>query len=102
MLQWAQANGCEWISDTCWAAARGGHLEVLQWARANGCEWDATVTVLHYQFWQSIIARHTDGPNQPQNTLSVGEVPCFVAGMPLCGLKLCLLCPRGLIYSPFF
>ena len=26
--------------DTCWAAAIGGHLEVLQWARANGCPWD--------------------------------------------------------------
>ena len=31
---------CDWNSDTCWAAARGGHLAVLQWARAIGYEWD--------------------------------------------------------------
>jgi hypothetical protein len=40
VLQWARANGCEWDEDTCYWAARGGHLAVLQWARANGCEWD--------------------------------------------------------------
>ena len=40
MLRWARANGCEWNSETCEAAAVGGYLEVLKWARANGCEWD--------------------------------------------------------------
>jgi len=31
-LIWARANGCEWNSDTCKAAARGGHLACLKWA----------------------------------------------------------------------
>jgi len=39
-LQWARENGFEWDSDTCLAAARGGHLSALQWARENGCYWD--------------------------------------------------------------
>jgi hypothetical protein len=33
-------NGTTWDTMTCWAAASGGHLEVLQWVRANGCPWD--------------------------------------------------------------
>ena len=37
MLQWAQANGCDWNAETCEKAAEEGHLAVLQWARANGC-----------------------------------------------------------------
>ena len=36
-MQWARANGCYWDANTCWSAAKGGHLEMLQWARANGC-----------------------------------------------------------------
>ena len=40
VLQWARANGCDWNADTCSAAAKGGHLEVLQWLRANGCDWN--------------------------------------------------------------
>jgi len=33
-----------WINEgTCWAAAGGGHLEVLQWAREHGCPWDEWV-----------------------------------------------------------
>ena len=28
-LQWARANNCAWDSSTCYAAAGGGHLEVL-------------------------------------------------------------------------
>jgi len=35
-----RANGCPWDEQTCYMAARGGHLEVLQWARANGCRWN--------------------------------------------------------------
>jgi hypothetical protein len=38
-LQWARQNGCDWISDTCSAAAWNGHLKCLQWARQNGCDW---------------------------------------------------------------
>ena len=43
MLQWARANGCLWVQETCVWAAEGGHLEVLQWLRANGCPWNAGV-----------------------------------------------------------
>ena len=39
MLQWAQANGCPWSADTCKAVAEGGHLGILQWVRTNGCLW---------------------------------------------------------------
>jgi hypothetical protein len=35
--QWLRANGCDWNTETCSAAAGGGHLEVLEWARENGC-----------------------------------------------------------------
>jgi hypothetical protein len=40
VLQWVRVNGCDWNALTCTYAAEGGHLEVLQWARANGCDWD--------------------------------------------------------------
>ena len=40
MLQWARANGCPWVEETCTSAASGGHLEVLQWLRVNGCPWN--------------------------------------------------------------
>ena len=43
VLQLARANGCPWNADTCSWAAAGGHLEVLQWVRANGCPWDMYV-----------------------------------------------------------
>ena len=39
VLQWARQNGCPWNELTCSAAA-GGHLDVLQWAHENGCPWD--------------------------------------------------------------
>jgi hypothetical protein len=31
------SNPCE---STCWAAAKGGNLEVLQWLHQNGCPWN--------------------------------------------------------------
>jgi len=31
---WGQG---EWTSETCTAAARNGHLEMIQWAKFNGC-----------------------------------------------------------------
>ena len=37
MLQWARANGCPWIEQTCENAELCGHLEVLKWAIGNGC-----------------------------------------------------------------
>jgi hypothetical protein len=37
-LKLLRAGGCPWDEGTCWAAAEGGHLEVLKWARANGCK----------------------------------------------------------------
>ena len=40
VLQWARANGCRWNKTTCAGAAQGGRLEVLHWARANGCPWN--------------------------------------------------------------
>ena len=29
-LKMLRDNGCPWSRSTCWAAARGGHLEVLK------------------------------------------------------------------------
>ena len=40
VLKFARGVGCPWNADTCTAAAMNGHLEVLQWARENGCPWD--------------------------------------------------------------
>ena len=40
VLQWARANGCPWDEMTCKGAALSGSLEVLQWLRANGCPWN--------------------------------------------------------------
>ena len=37
MLRWARENGCHWNEQTCTAAAKGGHLNVLMWAIENGC-----------------------------------------------------------------
>ncbi|MDA9097840.1 ankyrin repeat domain-containing protein [bacterium] len=38
VLQWLRSGAaCSWNRDTCLAAAKGGHLETLWWARANGC-----------------------------------------------------------------
>jgi hypothetical protein len=36
VLQWAREYGCEWTEGTCYAAALGGHLEVLMWAHEHG------------------------------------------------------------------
>ena len=60
--QWARATGCDWSSDTCDAAAGGGHLEalVLQWARANGCElsceWDTWVITRAKRGGHTVVA----------------------------------------------
>ena len=41
-LKWLRENGCDWNSETCIAAAKGGHLSILQWARPKGrCDWDS-------------------------------------------------------------
>ena len=40
MLQWLHNHGCPWDSETCRAAAIGGHLAMLQWARERHCPWD--------------------------------------------------------------
>ena len=41
-LQWARGHSCPWDEDTCAAAARGGHLDVLQWMRSQDppCPWN--------------------------------------------------------------
>jgi len=39
-LKLLRADGWPWDAETCAAAARGGHLEVLRWALANGYLWD--------------------------------------------------------------
>jgi hypothetical protein len=41
-LKELRENETPWSEITCWAAAKGGHLEVLQWARANGCQRNLT------------------------------------------------------------
>jgi hypothetical protein len=35
-LKALRADNTPWDRKTCWAAARGGQLEVLQWSHANG------------------------------------------------------------------
>lgn len=40
MLKWARENEYPWNEQTCSAAARGGHFEVLKWARENECPWN--------------------------------------------------------------
>ena len=39
-MRYAHEHGCPWNNNTCWAAARGGHLEVLRYAHEHGCPWD--------------------------------------------------------------
>ena len=50
MVQYLLAQGCEWSTDTCKCAARGGHLAVLQFLRSKQgpsgerkevCPWNA-------------------------------------------------------------
>ena len=38
-LIWARENGGDWDSTICEAASEGGHLDCLIWARENGCDW---------------------------------------------------------------
>ena len=35
-----RTNGCENGCDTCWSAAKNGHLECLKYAHERGCDWD--------------------------------------------------------------
>lgn len=42
LSQWLRTKGCDWDSETCAAAARSGHFDVLSWAATNGCPWGAT------------------------------------------------------------
>jgi hypothetical protein len=37
---WVDSRNRPWDEWTCYAAARGGHLEVLKWLRDNDCPWD--------------------------------------------------------------
>jgi hypothetical protein len=39
-VKWAREHGCNWKADTCYFAAKGGHLECLIWAREHGCDWE--------------------------------------------------------------
>ena len=43
-LKFAVSNGCEWHSDTTWAAVYNGHKDCLEFAVLNGCEWDQRTT----------------------------------------------------------
>ena len=39
-LKYAHEKGCPWDEETCYYAARGGHLEILKYAHEKGCPWD--------------------------------------------------------------
>lgn len=39
-LRWARKEGLPWDGDTCRAAGRYGHLEMLRWAWSGGCHLD--------------------------------------------------------------
>jgi len=39
-LKWLRSEGCPWNKMTCYAAAEGGHLEMLKWLRSEACPWD--------------------------------------------------------------
>jgi len=39
-LIWAREHGCDWDSETCSSAVKGGHLNCLIWAREHGCDWN--------------------------------------------------------------
>ena len=71
MLKYLHENGClgsetcrrPWDSETwggaemeghCWAAAAGGHLNVLKWLRQEGCPWDEST------FYYAAIEGHLD------------------------------------------
>jgi len=55
VLKWARKHRCPWNSETCFAASRNGHLKVLQWAREHGCEWDS-----HTCEYAAIVGRLPD------------------------------------------
>ena len=44
VLKYAHENGCPWGEWTCAGAAEGGHLDVLKYARENECPWDRAST----------------------------------------------------------
>lgn len=41
LIKWTKDNGCTWDGDSCWIAAKYGHLEVLKYLHENGCHWDS-------------------------------------------------------------
>ena len=43
MLKRLHNNGCPWDTETCYAAAEGGHLATLQWAREHHCPWNEDI-----------------------------------------------------------
>ena len=49
-------NGCPWNSDTCWYAARNGHLFVLKYLHENGCPWDDSTcfNAAYYNRWDCL------------------------------------------------
>jgi hypothetical protein len=56
MLQWARENGCPWNWQTCWKAAEGGHLEVLKWASEKGCPWTEWTRQSAKSNWPEVFA----------------------------------------------
>ena len=44
-----------------WAAAKGGHLEVLQWLKANGCPWHARGMPVERECMHFAVGAHAGG-----------------------------------------
>jgi hypothetical protein len=81
MVQWLRDNGCPWDTNTCLAAARHGHLEVLQWARSNGCPWDRRLC-LAIARGLSVAPMRFQPPEPPVAPVRLARVASWVAAQP--------------------
>jgi len=71
VLQWLHANGCEWDSVTCSAAAGSGHLDILKWAREQGCPWDDYTTLKAAKYLQWHVFEWAVSNGAPLNSEAV-------------------------------
>lgn len=76
MLQWVRTpkkfmgnHTCAWNANTCAAAVKGGHLEVLTWAIKNGCPYDFRVKIFAEKYGHPeimyLVKDHVVGPIEP-------------------------------------
>ena len=76
-------NGCPWDEQTCWSAAKYGHIECLKYAHEKGCPWDEKTcwSAAYYGHLECLTYAHENGCPWDEKTCSCaalgGQLECW-------------------------